>query len=76
MTTSHHTKVLKQIGKKPGKYQKYLKHNTPRQRKFGQTTKRCEITGRTAGHISKYGLSICRQAFRENALKLGFKKYN
>ncbi|MCF7798716.1 30S ribosomal protein S14 [Candidatus Woesearchaeota archaeon] len=76
MTTSDHTKVLKQIGKKPGKHQKYLKHNLPRERKFGESTKKCEVCGRTGGHISKYGMSICRQCFRDNALKLGFKKFD
>lgn len=76
MTTSDHTKVLTQIRKKPGKYAKWKKHNTPRARKFGKTTKKCLITGRTGGHISKYGLNICRQAFRQHALDLGFKKYN
>lgn len=76
MTTSDHTKMLKQVGKKPGKFQKYLKHNTPRIRKFGQTTKKCSLCGRTGGHISKYGLSICRHCFRDYALDLGFKKFS
>lgn len=76
MTTSDHTKVLKQIGKKPGKYKKYLKNNVPRDRKFGETTKKCALCGRTGGHIAKYGLSICRQCFRDHALELGFKKYS
>jgi len=76
MTTSDHTKVLTQLSVKPGKYQKYLKHNTPKDRAFGESTKKCEICGRTGGHISKYGLNICRQCFRDNALKLGFKKFN
>ena len=76
MTTSHHAKVLKQIGKKPGKYQKYLKHNTPKQRNSGKNTKKCGLCGRTGAHISKYGLKICRQCFRDNALNLGFKKYS
>ncbi len=76
MTTSDHTKVLKQIGEKSGKYQKYLKHNTPRERKFGESTKKCDLCGRTGAHISKYGLNICRQCFRDNALELGFKKFS
>lgn len=76
MTTSDHTKVLTQIGEKPGKYKKYLKHNTPRERKFGQSTKKCALCGRTGAHIGKYGLSICRQCFRDNALELGFKKFS
>jgi ribosomal protein S14 len=76
MTTSDHTKVLNQLSVKPGKYQKYLKHNVPKDRAFGESTKKCAICGRTGGHISKYGLNICRQCFRDNALKLGFKKFN
>lgn len=76
MTTSDHTKVLKQIGHKKGKYEKYKKHNTPKERKFGATTKKCTRCGRTGGHISKYGLHLCRQCFRETAKKLGFKQYS
>ncbi len=76
MTTSDHTKVLQQIAKKPGKYKKYLKYSVPRDRAFGESTKKCMLCGRTGGHISKYGLSICRQCFRDNALNLGFKKYS
>ena len=76
MTTSDHNKVLAQIGHKPGKYQKWEKHNTPRDRKFGESTKKCENCGRTGGHISKYGLNVCRKCFRDYALKLGLKKFN
>jgi len=76
MTTSDHTKMLKQIGIKPGKYQKYLKHNVPRDRKFGQSTKKCKLCGRTGAHVAKYGLDVCRHCFRENALELGFKKFS
>ncbi len=76
MTTSDHAKVLKQIGNKPGKVSKYEKHNTPKPRKFGENTKKCSFCGRTGGHISKYGLSICRHCFRDNAKQLGFKKYS
>ena len=76
MTQSSHEKVLSQIRQKPGKYQKYLKHNTPRQRKFGKSVKKCVLTGATRGVIHKYGLQLCRKSFREFALDLGFKKYN
>ena len=75
MTTSDHTKVLKQIGHKPGKYAKYLKHNTPKARKTGDITRKCLRCGRTGAHIRRYGLHLCRQCFRENATKLGFKQY-
>lgn len=75
MTTSHHSKVLKQIGAKPGKYAKYLKHNVPRQRKNGESTLRCTRCGRTGAHIRRFGLHLCRHCFRENATELGFKQY-
>lgn len=76
MTASDPKKVLKQIKSKVGKYAKFKKHNLPKKRLFGQTTKKCRRCGRTGGHIGKYGLKLCRQCFRESALKLGFKKYS
>lgn len=76
MTTSDHTKVLKQIGHKPAKMKKYAKYNVPKERKHGETTKKCRICGRTGSHISKYGLDVCRHCFRQNAKSLGFKKYS
>lgn len=76
MTTADHTKVLVQIKNKIGKFQKYKKHNVPKERKSGQTTKKCKRCGRTGGHIAKYGLNLCRQCFRQTALSLGFKKYS
>jgi small subunit ribosomal protein S14 len=76
MTTSDHTKVLKQIALKPGKLAKYKKNNVPKQRKNGETTKKCRICGRTGSHISKYGINLCRHCFRDSALKIGFKKYS
>ena len=74
MTTSNHTKVLKQIGHKPAKYQKYLKHNVPRARTQGMNAHTCIRCGRTGAHISKYGIKLCRQCFREVATHIGFKK--
>lgn len=76
MTTSDYRKVLKVLKSKPAKYKKFLKHNAPRERAFGISTKRCERCGRIRGHIDKYGLNLCRQCFREIATKIGFKKYN
>lgn len=76
MTTSDHTKVLKQIANKKGKKARYEKHNTPKERKFGENSKKCGRCGRTGAHISKYGLDLCRQCFRETATDLGFKKFN
>jgi len=76
MTTSDHTKVVKQLEGKPGKMAKYKKHNVPRARKHGESLHKCRRCGRTGSHISKYGLDLCRHCFRETAQELGFKKYS
>ena len=76
MTASDPKKVLKQIKGKVAKYVKFQKHNLPKKRKYGINTKKCRRCGRSGGHIGKYGLNLCRQCFRETALKLGFKKYS
>lgn len=76
MTTSNPRKVLKQIGNKPAKVKKFEKHNLPKERKFGESTKPCARCGRTGAHISKYGIELCRQCFRDIATNIGFKKYN
>lgn len=76
MTTSNHKKVFKQLKVKPHVLQKYVKHNSPKKRSCGKALKKCKLTGRVGGHISKYGLNLCRQAFRDIAPKIGFKKYN
>lgn len=76
MTYSNYKKAFKQLRVKPAVLKKYVKHNAPKQRSCGRAKKRCIITGRIGGHISKYGLKMCRQQFREIAPKLGFKKYN
>ena len=75
MTTSDHKKVFKQLESKPAKLKKFIKHNAPKARNFGQNTKKCRLCGRTHAHISKYNLNLCRQCFRLNAQKLGFRKY-
>jgi len=75
MTTSSYKKVFKQLKSKPEKLRKFLKHNAPKERKFGKITKKCVRCGRLGGHINKYGLHLCRQCFRESAIELGFKKY-
>ncbi len=80
MTTSDYKKVVKQLEGKPGKMAKYQKNNVPKVRgkkiQFGAQTKKCTRCGRNRGHISKYGLHLCRQCFRDIAVKIGFKKYN
>jgi small subunit ribosomal protein S14 len=76
MTYSSYDKVFKQLKAKPDKLKKYIKHNSPKERKFGRSTKKCVRCGRIRGHIDKYGLNLCRQCFREVATKIGFKKYS
>ena len=76
MTYSNHEKVLKQLAVKPAKMKKFIKHNAPKERGMGIASKRCQRCGRIRGHISKYGLDLCRQCFREIATKIGFKKYS
>lgn len=36
----------------------------------------CLATGRKQGLIGKYDIWLCRQAFRERARDMGFKKYD
>ena len=69
-------KVKKQIEKKPAKLKRYMKFNKPGNRKFGKNVRKCRKCGRTGGLIRSYGLLYCRQCFREEAEKLGFKKYS
>ncbi len=75
MTAGSYKKVLKQLRSKPVKLAKFLKFNKPKQRTTGINKRPCVICGRVGGHIQKYGLHLCRQCFRENASKIGFKKY-
>ena len=76
MTYSDYRKVLKQLKAKPAKLQKYMRHNAPKQRKYGRSIKKCRRCGRTHAHTGKYQLNLCRQCFREIASQIGFKKYN
>ena len=76
MTTSNYKKVFKQLKSKPAKLKKYIKHNAPKKRTVGVTLKRCRRCGRFGAHIGKYNLHLCRQCFRLNAKKIGFKKYS
>ncbi|MBI2140053.1 30S ribosomal protein S14 [Candidatus Woesearchaeota archaeon] len=65
-----------QLRDKPAIYKKFLKYNTPKPRKYGKITKVCRVCGNHRGHISKYGINICRRCFREVAIRLGFKKFS
>jgi len=69
-------RVKKQIENKEVKLKRFLKFNSPKKRKFGKNVYKCRKCGRTRGVIRKYGLLYCRQCFREEAEKVGFKKYN
>ena len=76
MSYSDHKKEFKQLKVKPAKLKKYVKHNAPKERSCGVSLKKCRRCGRVRGHISKYGLDLCRQCFREIATKIGFKKFS
>lgn len=76
MTTSDYRKEFKQLDLKPIKKAKYLKFNKPKLRTCGIALRKCRNCGRNGAHIRKYGLHVCRQCFRELAIKLGFKKYS
>jgi small subunit ribosomal protein S14 len=76
MTASDWNKLTKQLRNKPAVLRKFLKHNKPKERKFGIGLKKCENCGRYGAHIKQYGLNLCRQCFRELAVELGFKKYS
>lgn len=76
MTTSDYKKVFKQLKVKPAKLAKYIKHNSPKKRSTGFSLNKCRRCGRVRAHISKYGLHVCRQCFREIATKIGFKKFS
>ncbi|XP_034513200.1 40S ribosomal protein S29-like [Ailuropoda melanoleuca] len=43
-------------------------------RKFGQGSRSCRICSNQHGLIWKYGLSMCRQGFRQYAEDIGFIK--
>ena len=76
MSYSDYKKIFKQLKAKPVKLKRFLKHNAPKERKFGPMKKLCRLCGNPRAHISKYGLNLCRRCFRETAPHLGFKKYN
>lgn len=69
-------KSKKQLLNKPAKLAKFEKFNKPKERKTGKTTHKCRRCGANNGVIRKYGLRYCRRCFREEAEKLGFKKYS
>jgi ribosomal protein S14 len=89
MTAKNFAKAKTQLGSKPAKWNKYVKHNKPKVKRiekgdnkdskksleqYGRGANRCRFTLTSRGVIRKYGLQICRRTFRLNAQKLGFKK--
>ena len=76
MTASDWKKIIQQLIGKESKMKKFLKHNKPKDRKFGIATKKCERCGRFGAHLGQYNLNLCRQCFREIAVEIGFKKYS
>ncbi len=76
MTTSNYKKAYKQLKEKPTIWKKYLKHNAPKKRSVGASLKRCRRCGNTRAFIQKYNINMCRRCFRENAKKIGFRKYS
>jgi small subunit ribosomal protein S14 len=76
MGASDWKKLLRQLKSKPAIMQKFIKHNKPKERKFGISARKCERCGRFGAHISSYGLNLCRQCFRDIAVEIGFKKYS
>ena len=76
MSAKNYAKVKNQLGQKPAKWNKYVKHNKPLDRKFGKGLTRCEFCETTRGVMTQFNLKICRRCFRLNATKLGFKKLN
>ncbi len=76
MTSKDYTKAKTQLKNKPAKWRKYKKHNAPKDRKFGRGITKCDFCGTTRSVMLQFGLRICRQCFRLNATKLGFKKLN
>ena len=76
MTASDWRKITRQLRKKPAVLKKFLKHNKPKDRKFGVAAQKCERCGRFGAHLSQYGLNLCRHCFRELAVELGFKKFS
>jgi small subunit ribosomal protein S14 len=66
----------KQLANKPVKMARMMKFSKAKERKTGADIKKCRKCGKTSGVTSKYGLMYCRQCFREEAEKLGFRKYS
>jgi len=49
------------------------KERTKTRKKYAH--KRCRVCNGTPGIIKKYGMNICRRCFKDQALQMGFRKY-
>ncbi|MBT3404829.1 30S ribosomal protein S14 [archaeon] len=67
---------MTQLDNKPAIKAKFLKHNKPRDRKFGVAAQKCENCGRFGARVNSYGLNLCRHCFRKLAVEIGFTKYS
>lgn len=76
MTASDWNKIAKHLKPKPVVLKKFLKHNQPKDRKFGIAKNKCRRCGRYGAHLNQYSLHLCRQCFREIAEEIGFNKYS
>lgn len=74
MTIKSYKKLLKQINHKKAKRERFIKHSKPKERSHGIGKRKCSRCGRFGAHVNRYGLNLCRQCFRDQAKKLGFKK--
>lgn len=68
-------KNITQVAHKPLKVSRLERFNKAKDRKFGKNLYKCRRCRRTKGIIRQYGLLYCRQCFREEAERLGFRKY-
>lgn len=74
MTTKDYRKVFKQLDNKPVIKAKYIKHNSPKKKPCDIRNKKCGKCGRIGAYVGQYNINLCRQCFREQAKKIGFKK--
>jgi small subunit ribosomal protein S14 len=52
------------------------KKSVKQERKYGKGSRPCRRCGSYGPVIRSYGLMVCRQCFREVAVKIGFEKYS
>lgn len=69
-------KSMRQVLGKPLKVSRLERFNRSKKREFGKNIYKCRKCGRTGAVIRQYGLLYCRQCFREEAERLGFRKYS